>query len=329
MNKENLITIIIPVYKVEKYINKCIDSIINQTYRNIEIILVDDGSPDNCGKICDDYAKNDERIKVIHKKNGGLSDARNIGLKNSNGKYVLFVDSDDYIETFAVEYLYNLNRKYEADIAIGCTNLIYENIENNNINNKNDTIKEYNTQEALEAMLYNTEFTNNAWNKLYKRDLFENIEYPIGALYEDLAITYKLIGKSTKVVLGSKKTYNYLIDRKDSIMNNEFNEKRIQGLIYTEEILEFIMKEYPQIEKAAIARLYMECIFILLKLPYNRKYSEYNKKVKYYIRKYRKIVITDSKMPKKQKMLCISVIFSRFILRTVWNIKEILKQQMR
>ena len=133
---EDLITVIVPVYKVEKYIRKCIESIINQTYKNIEIILVDDGSPDDCGKICDEYAKKDNRIKAIHKENGGLSDARNKALDLTNGKYVIFVDSDDYIEKNAIEYLYQLMQKYNTDIAIGLVNPIYDGEKNNILKNK-------------------------------------------------------------------------------------------------------------------------------------------------------------------------------------------------
>ena len=166
---EDLITVIVPVYKVEKYIRRCIESIINQTYRNLEIILVDDGSPDDCGKICDEYAKKDNRIKVIHKENGGLSDARNKALDLANGKYVIFVDSDDYIEKNAIGYLYKLIQKYNTDIAIGLVNSIYDGEKNSILKNKESNIKVYNKEQALETMLYNTEFTNMACNKHYKK----------------------------------------------------------------------------------------------------------------------------------------------------------------
>lgn len=127
--KEDLISIIVPVYKVENYLSKCLDSMICQTYKNIEIILVDDGSPDNSGKICDDYAKKDSRIKVIHKENGGLSDARNAGLKIATGKYIGFVDSDDYISVEMYEKLYNQAKKEDADIA--CCNYYRVKMEKN------------------------------------------------------------------------------------------------------------------------------------------------------------------------------------------------------
>lgn len=329
--KNEKISIIIPVYNVEKYIDKCVQSAINQTYKNIEIVLIDDGSPDNCGKLCDEYAKKDDRIKVIHKKNGGLSDARNVGIKNATGKYVIFLDSDDYLEVYSVEYLYRLIEENDADISVGQIRPVYENQKTKIVNKtiEDQNVKVYDKEQALEAMLYNTKFTNSALGKLYRKDFFETIQYPIGKLYEDLATTYKLIDKSQKVVLGSNVVYNYLVNRDNSIMNNRYNSKRMQALEYVEEILCFVQKNYPKIEKSAIARLYMECIFILLKLPNNKKYKNDNIRVKKYLRKYRIQVIADKKMPLKQKMLCIAAIFGRGSLRIAWNAKEEYKRRCK
>lgn len=331
--ERDIITIIIPIYKVEKYLKKCVQSVINQTYSNLEIILVDDGSPDNCGKICDDYAKEDKRIKVIHKLNGGLSDARNKGLDIATGKYVYFLDSDDSISKDAIKYLYHIIKENNADIAIGKMKEVFK--ENYSFNqeeillkeNLKDTIKLYTKEQALEEMLYNTEFTNMACNKLYKKRLFSKIRYPVGMLYEDLGTTYKLISCSEKVVLGSKITYYYLANRKESIMNKNYNSTRMQALKFAEEILEFIQREYPKIEKAAIARLYMECIFILLKIPRDNKYKKDNDKIKDYLRKYRWIVINNKKMPIKQKVLCVFAIGGRIPLRIVWKLKEWMKRR--
>ena len=326
--EKELITIIVPIYKVEKYIEKCVNSVINQTYKNLEIILVDDGSPDKCGEICEKYAQEDKRIKVIHQKNGGLSAARNSGLDIATGSYILLVDSDDYIENYTVESLYNLSQKYQSEITIGSTNLVYEDQQIEDKSNIIDEkIKTYNKEQALEAMLYNTEFTNNAWNKLYKAELFKDIRYPFGKLYEDLATTYKLIAKSNKVVLTSKITYNYLMDRSGSIMNKQFKKERMDALTFTEEILAYIRKNHPNIEKSAIARLYMECIFILLKIPKTREYSVENKKIKQYIRRYRMTVLTDAKMPIKQKMLCFATLGGRNLVKLAWQVKEKIKRK--
>lgn len=329
--KNELITIIVPIYKVEKYIKKCIESVLNQTYNNLEIILVDDGSTDNCGEICEKYAKNDNRIKVIHKENGGLSDARNTAIDVAKGKYIFLLDGDDSIVKRAIEHLYGLIQKYNADIAIGKVREVLES-DYNDIEKKdeelynNKDVKIYKNKDALETMLYNTEFTNMACNKLYKKELFSGIRYPVGKLYEDLGTTYKIISKAKNTVVTPEVTYHYLVHREGSIMNKEYTSERMQALKFTEEILEFVKKEYIEIEDAAISRLYMECIFILLKLPRKKIYKEDNEKVIKYLREYRYKVIKNKRMPIKQKLLCIASIGGRISLRFVWNVKEFLKK---
>lgn len=217
MEKE-LISIIVPVYNVEKYLNKCVESILAQTYDNLEIILVDDGSPDNCGNICDKYAKKDSRIVVLHKTNGGLSDARNKGINIAKGKYIGFVDSDDYIEKDMFEILYNLCKENNADISM----ISYKEIENEIIINENskytNKIFEYNNIEAIKELLKDEIVKNYAWNKLYKKELFDKIEYPINMAYEDVGTTYKLFEKAKKIIWYDIPKYNY-IRRSTSIVS--------------------------------------------------------------------------------------------------------------
>ena len=208
-NKEPLISIVVPVYKVEKFLEKCIDSIINQTYKNLEIILVDDGSPDNCGKICDEYAKKDKRIKVIHQQNGGLSAARNTGITKATGKYISFIDSDDYIEKDYIELLYTTIKQSKADIAIGSHTVIYDTgTKLQKATGEKSILK---PKEVLERILYDNNIDYSAWAKLYKIELFTNIKYPEGRLFEDAATTYKLIDISKKIAVNSKSIYNYII----------------------------------------------------------------------------------------------------------------------
>ena len=234
-----LISIIIPVYKVEKYLEKCIQSVINQTYENLQIILVDDGSPDNCGKICDEYAKKDHRIEVIHKSNGGLSDARNKGLEMAKGEYIGFVDSDDYIEADMYEVLYNLLKQYNADVSI--CNFYTVSQGKISIKNADNGINEYNRIEILKEILLDKNIQSYAWNKLYKKELFDEIKYPIGKKYEDIGTTFYLLEKCNKVVVTGKSEY-YYINRQDSIVNNvtestitDYNELIMQRYDYIEE----------------------------------------------------------------------------------------------
>lgn len=234
-----LISIIIPVYKVEKYLEKCIQSLINQTYENLQIILVDDGSPDNCGKICDEYAKKDHRIEVIHKSNGGLSDARNKGLEIAKGEYIGFIDSDDYIESDMYEVLYNLLKQYNADVSI--CNFYTVSQGKIAIKNAENGIKEYNRIEILKEVLLDNNIQSYAWNKLYKKELFDEIKYPVGKKYEDIGTTFYLLEKCNKVVVTEKPEY-YYINRQDSIVNN-VTETTITDYI------ELIMQRYDYIEE--------------------------------------------------------------------------------
>lgn len=227
---EELISVVVPIYKVEKFLPTCIESIIRQSYRNLELILVDDGSPDSCPSICEKYKQVDSRIKVIHKKNGGLSDARNAGLKIAEGKWITFIDSDDYVGIDFLKELYRVAVVNETDISI-CD---YSKVLNNHGLEKRGTLElELSNIECLESMyhpkIHGMEFV--AWGKLYKTTLFKkkNIEYPVGKIYEDIFTTYKLIYSASKIAYSNYIGYFYRI-RKDSIMTSDFNLKRLDVL---------------------------------------------------------------------------------------------------
>ena len=218
--KENLVTIIVPVYNVEKYMDKCVESIVNQTYKNLEIILVDDGSNDGSSEKCDEWEKKDKRIQVIHKQNGGLSDARNVGIKQSHGKYLSFVDSDDFIDNDMIEYLVDILEKNKAEISICGYTKFYENdmIEKDN---RKDNVKLYTSKDALKLLLEDKKIQNYAWNKLYLKELFsEDCLYPYGRKMEDIGTTYLLFFNANTIALGNLSKYNYL-QRKNSIVNCE------------------------------------------------------------------------------------------------------------
>lgn len=239
-----LVSVIVPVYNVEQYLNKCVDSIINQTYGNIEIILVDDGSADNSGKICDKYSLNDKRVKVIHKSNGGLSDARNRGIDISRGKYLAFIDSDDWIEPDMIEKMYNNAIENNADISI-CQYEIVRSREATIDNNPGKTIV-YEGTDAILAMYKEAVFASHACNKLYKRELFAGIRYPVGKLYEDQFTTYKLIWNSKRIVYTEKKYYYYYM-RNDSIVNKRFDERDLHVLHATEGVAEFFKVRFKEV----------------------------------------------------------------------------------
>ncbi len=302
---KSLISIIVPVYNVEKQLILCIDSLINQTYKNIEIILIDDGSTDKSKNICDEYGKKDKRIKIIHKRNGGLSDARNKGIDIAKGEYILFVDSDDYVSNDIVELLYNNMIENECEISTCSFIPFYEGTKPDTSANNNKEISVFNTSQALEALLYQKNCTTSAWAKLYKTSLFKDIRYPLGKIHEDLPITYILFSKSKKIVISQEKKYYYLL-RKNSITGSDFNEKKIEVLDFAAEETRYICNNYPEIIKAAYNREFMEAIYTLLRLKNTKKYKDVRNRVKLIIKKYRMTIITDKKATKISKIYALS-----------------------
>lgn len=212
---DSVISVIVPVYKVERYLNKCIDSILNQTYRNLEIILVDDGSPDNCGRLCDRYAVLDSRVKVIHKENGGLSDARNAGLDIAKGDYIAFVDSDDYIDREMLQRLYDAMVDNNADMSICSIQMVDEHEKQIGILPVIPGI--YTGMQIIEEYDYFHGAFVVAWNKLYKRAVFENLRYDVGKIHEDEFIFHKIFAQC-QIVVCIDCAYYYYLQRKGSIM---------------------------------------------------------------------------------------------------------------
>lgn len=225
--QKNKISVIVSIYNVQTYVEKAVHSISNQTYTNLEIILVDDGATDNSGKICDELAAEDSRIKVIHKPNGGLSSARNEGVKFATGEYIAFVDGDDWIDEDMYKDMLGAILKHDADIAV-CN---YKEIGKKGIRDTStDEITVFEGRETLKIFIEEDEryqIQNAAWNKLYKRSLMGDLRFPEGKLFEDIVYTTKLLAKSGKAVYVNKAYYNYIFDRSDSIMNS----KKIERLL--------------------------------------------------------------------------------------------------
>lgn len=225
-----LISVIVPIYNVECYLKICIDSIVNQTYSNLEIVLVDDGSPDRCPEICDEYAKKDNRVKVIHQDNGGLAHARNVGIANSNGEYLTFVDSDDYVSNDYVENLYKGIAELGADISIASFYAFKRDVACRQTSGS-FAIEEISKEKAISCYCsINAECSMpfiSACNKIYRRSLFYEIEFPKGKLYEDAFTTYKLIDGAKKIVYSTTKLYYYRINPQ-SILGQSFKEKHIE-----------------------------------------------------------------------------------------------------
>jgi glycosyltransferase involved in cell wall biosynthesis len=252
------ISIVVPIYNVELYLNKCIESLINQSYKNIEIVLVDDGSPDKCPEICDTWKKKDERIKVIHKKNGGLSDARNFGISNSTGKYICFVDSDDYVNKDYIKKLYTAI--IQNNVNISQCGINYVNDSNQLLEQKGYDIDCLLNGENVIMDYYGSHYIENVvvWNKMYKKSLFKSIIFPVGKIHEDEFTTYKLIYNEEKIAITKDCLYNYR-QTNNSIMRSTFNMKKLDKLDALKERLKYYANVNANtilIEKATLHYIY-------------------------------------------------------------------------
>ncbi len=283
----DLISIIVPVYNVQNELRRCIDSLISQTYRELEIILVDDGSTDASGEIADEYQKMDHRISVIHKQNGGLSDARNCGIDSCKGEYLYFVDSDDYICSETIELLYRNLKENEADMAIASAIIgseaqyKWEQLENNAVVCSGEKILELQDRD-------NSLDLSVAWNKLYKRHLFETVRYPLGKRNEDEFVTYKIFYLSTKCVYVHAKTY-YYFQREDSIMNQPFSIKNLDIIEAYEEKVTFWEGKNSILFDKSVAALFLAMKNGILQTKmysYRKELDELLRKYLYYKREY-------------------------------------------
>lgn len=224
----DLISVIVPIYKVEEYLDRCVRSIAEQTYSDLEIILVDDGSPDGCPAICNAWAEKDARIKVIHKENAGLSDARNAGMAIATGKYVAFIDSDDSIEPDFIQKLYGAITEYNADVA-ECA-VLYVDESGNTLRERNSApMTEMGKIEALRRLVLEEGVYQTVWNKLYRREVVADIPFAVGKYHEDEFWTYQVFDRIEKLAVVHDSLYNYL-QRGSSIIGVGYNIRRLDGL---------------------------------------------------------------------------------------------------
>ena len=301
-----ILSIIIPVYNVEKYIHKCIDSVLAQTHKDFELILINDGSSDSCGGICNEYARSDGRIQVIHQKNSGLSAARNAGLEIAKGDYIGFVDSDDWIDKSMYENMIAEAKKFEADIVF-CN---YYKIEGKMLIVVNEPIKPgvCDVSECIKLNLID-KIHNYVWNKIFRRHLFAAEQFTFGKAYEDVALTYKLFGKANKIV-HINKPYYYYRQRADSIVNS-FNPRYIYDLF-------LFLREREEYAKANHQEMFEHCSKMTAKAAmtaYNRQHVSEQKELTHaeitdittYIHRNRKDLTQNKHINFKHKLLFITL----------------------
>ena len=302
MMKEPLISVIVPVYKVENYLEVCLRSITNQTYENIEIILVDDGSPDRCPQICDSWKKRDNRIKVIHQNNSGGGQARNRALDIARGEFIAFVDSDDYIASTMFEFLYN---QFKEDIDIvECGYCITEN-DDALFDDKNITYecKVFNTEEAMRENIRDRIFRQLIWNKMYRKNIIGNIRFPIGSKIDDEFWTYRVLGNARRLIYTSKVLYAYR-QQENSVMHLLSPERRLQSIEAKIQRHNYIIKYMPNLEAESLSNLWFTCIYqgqLAMRRMNEKEYQHILKKLKQIMQLY-PIKGDLSKIPGKSKL---------------------------
>ncbi len=293
-----MISVIVPIYNSEKYLKKCIESIVNQTYKDLEIILVDDGSADNSGNICDEYANKDKRIKVVHQENKGQATARNEGLMIAEGEYIAFVDSDDYIAPDMYELLYRMIKDHDCDIAMCGHKEIYEDKESSSRQECDDIYLDKNAmwQEVFGCL------NNAVWNKLYRKSLMGDVNFPTRMMHgEDLIFNLNYLKNCENGVLNKSEKY-YYIQRKGSVTNSKFSEKKLTEISTKDLALEMVKDYCPtQIDNARkfCFRARMNLIRSIVKADKENEYTAKLQEFKKYVDENYKIIKTA--LLKKEK----------------------------
>lgn len=315
-----LISVIVPIYNVEDYLIRCVESIIHQTYNNLEIILIDDGSTDCCGKICDDYKEKDNRIKVIHKSNGGLSEARNVGLDNMTGTYVTCIDSDDFVSPFYISNLYTALCENHSDMA---SSWFVEYYDGDVIPNAQQLVG--NQQEVLvregyfKRLLYQDGVEISAWGKLYRSDFFNDVRYPVGKLYEDVPTTYLLVDKAEKIAVIPNVDY-YYFQRENSIAQAKFSIRKMDAISHMHILGDFIKTKYPQLKQAFECRYFSAVCNILFQIE-TSEFQKQKNELWNEVKKYRFHVLRNPEARKKSRLAALVSYGGYHVMKKIyrWN----------
>lgn len=319
----DLLSVIIPVYKVEKFLDKCILSIVQQSYQNLEIILIDDGSPDKSGQKCDKWAKKDSRVKVIHTKNGGAGKARNIGIAASTGKYISFVDSDDYLSPYMYDIMFEHLKK---DIDIIECDYVPVNDSNYCFRLPEEGIESvtYSPEDAIRGNVQDKIFKQIIWNKIYYRDIVKGIPFPEGKIIDDEFWTYQILGRAKKLAYINACLYAYR-QQDDSVMHMRFSLQRLQAIEAKVQRLKYINDNFPTVYAEAHENLWLTCLYMgqmamkyLPKEQVNEAMTIISKTLKEYSLSTQEI----KRLSFPYKIWCL---FSKISVKSVCKIRNVLK----
>lgn len=322
---EKLLSVIIPIYNVEPYLDRCMESIVNQTYKNLEIIMVDDGSPDNCPELCDQWQRRDNRIRVIHKKNGGSSDARNMGLSIATGEYIAFVDSDDFVDLDMYRFMIDALERTGADIST-CGRYSYRNGE---VSERHTSSKEVilTPIQAINELLRGGLIEEASWDKVYKRNLFNEIVFPVGEINEDLPIMPHLFERANKIVCTGKPFY-YYCENPGSITHEAYSEKKRIVIKHIEEVSSFIENKYPELKEAVGEFQGRYASGFLITFEQNKELkTKYSKDYQFYKSLCKRNFATlwkSSNRTKKQKIEMTCALLG--VYNPIWKMKHLLSK---
>jgi glycosyltransferase involved in cell wall biosynthesis len=319
MNHQPKISVIIPIYNTGSYLDRCIKSVVDQTYKNLEIVLIDDGSTDNSAKICNDYEKIDKRVRYYYKDNGGVSSARNFGIKNAKGAYITFVDSDDIITKDAVSLLMMCNDSFDVSMVEHKTvsdNYIFINGKSKN------NLSILTGLEATKKLLYESGMNNSVCGLVYRRNIEDDLLFNEDIAYgEDFDFKFKLLKNASKIVLNSSAAYIY-ITRDDSAMNTSFTTKRMDSLKVALSNLANIRKFDPPLIKAAKHKVFLESVSILRAIDHKKVHKSTFDDCILYIKTYRSSVIADKDAPLQHRIYAVISIVNIPILLWLIDLKN-------
>ena len=298
--KTPLISVVLPIYNIESYLDRCMNAVLGQTYHNLEILMVDDGSPDGCPAMCDEYAQEDSRVIALHKENGGLSDARNFGIAHAKGEYITCIDPDDYVDSDYVEYLYGLILKYETKMSV-CQHITeYDNGSKKDRGSSGDELLDIET--CLRRMLYHDVIDTSAWAKLYHRSLFDTVSYPKGKIFEDIGTTYALMMQcDTGIAVGYESKYHYMYHM-NSIVNSNFSPKKLELLEMTDRMAHEVVRAYPSLKQAVLRRRVYARFSTLNQMLGAEGYDKEREQIIRFILHYKNRILKDSRAPRRDKI---------------------------
>ena len=327
MENTPLLSVIIPVYNVEDYVARCIESVLNQTYNHLEVILVDDGSKDDSGRICDEFAVKDPRVRVIHKENGGLSSARNVGIDSASGEYITFVDSDDWIEADGYEHLMDLMERYQVKLVCGGNYNVDGVTGQRTFALCPDKEEVLTSEEFVRRMFLWQGFDSSACDKIYHRSLLETFRYPEGKVCEDVAVTYKIVFGTDRAALSDRPFYNYF-HREGSITIStaaEISDKSFHFSQHTEKIYADVKKNHPAVEPQARFLRVRSLSHILLLLDQSEadvrsRFASEQCHIRNELRKHTGFILSSSYFSQKEKATNLLLILNLYrTLRPVFH----------